>query len=30
MDNKKDNNYYIKKVLSDLDFLISHTKDLTR
>lgn len=30
MDNKKDNNYYINKVLNDLDFLITHTKDLTR
>lgn len=30
MVNKKDNDYYIKKVLVDLDFLIKHTKDLTK
>lgn len=30
MDNKKDNEYYIKKVLVDLNFLIKHTKDLTK
>ena len=30
MDNKKDNNYYINKVITDLEFLIEHTKDLNR
>lgn len=30
MDNKKDNEYYIKNVLVDLNFLIKHTKDLTK
>lgn len=30
MVNKKDNDYYIKKVLVDLNFLIKHTKDLTK
>ena len=30
MDNKKDNEYYIKKVLVDLNFLIKHTKDLSK
>jgi uncharacterized protein with HEPN domain len=30
MDNKKGNIYYINKVITDLEFLITHTKDLTR
>lgn len=30
MDNKKDNAYYIKKVLIDLEFLIKHTKELSK
>ena len=30
MDNKKDNNYYIKKVINDLEFLIEHTRGLNR
>lgn len=30
MDNKKNNEYYIKKVLVDLNFLIKHTKDLSK
>jgi len=30
MDNKKDDIYYINKVISDLEFLITHTKELTR
>ncbi len=30
MDNKKNDTYYIKKVITDLEFLIKHTKDLTR
>jgi uncharacterized protein with HEPN domain len=30
MDNKKGNTYYINKVITDLEFLITHTKDLTR
>lgn len=28
MNNKKDNQYYISKILKDLNFLIVHTKDL--
>jgi uncharacterized protein with HEPN domain len=30
MDNKKNNKYYIDKILADLDFLIKHTKNITR
>jgi uncharacterized protein with HEPN domain len=30
MDNKKNNEYYINKILVDLDFLIKHTKDITK
>lgn len=30
MDNKKNNMYYIDKMLLDLDFLIKHTKDITK
>ncbi len=28
MDNKKDNNYYIGKIINDLTFIIRHTKNL--
>lgn len=30
MDNKKDNSYYIKKIVKDLAFILEHTKGLTR
>ena len=30
MDNNKNNEYYINKILVDLDFLIKHTKDITK
>ena len=30
MDNKKNNEYYIDKILKDLDFLIKHTKDISK
>ena len=30
MDNKKDNKYYIDKILIELDFLIKHTKNILR
>jgi len=30
MDNKKGNKYYINKILFDLDFLIEHTKDVSK
>ena len=30
MDNKKNNKYYIDKILVDLDFLIKHTKNITK
>ena len=30
MDNKKDNQYYIKKIVTDLDFIIEHTSKLTQ
>ena len=30
MDNKKNNEYYINKILVHLDFLIKHTKDITK
>ena len=29
MDNKKDNKYYIKKIVTDLAFIIKHTDGLT-
>ena len=30
MDNKKDNQYYIKKIVIDLAFIIEHTSELTQ
>ena len=30
MDNKKDNQYYVKKIITDLKFIIEHTENLTR
>lgn len=30
MDNKKDNQYYIKKMIADLAFIQAHTKDLAQ
>ena len=30
MDNRKDNQYYINKIVSDLSFLIKHTEGLTQ
>lgn len=30
MDNKKDNQYYIKKIVTDLAFIIEHTSKLTQ
>lgn len=30
MDNKKDNTYYVRKIVTDLRFLIAHTQELTR
>lgn len=29
MDNKKDNVYYIKKIVADLNFVIAHTENIT-
>lgn len=29
MDNIKDNKYYVKKIITDLSFIIKHTKNLT-
>ena len=29
MENKKDNSYYLKKIIVDLNFLVDHTKHLT-
>lgn len=29
MDNRKDNGYYLKKIIADLAFIIENTKDLT-
>lgn len=29
MDNKKDNQYYIKKIITDLSFLVEHTERLS-
>lgn len=30
MDNKKDNKYYVKKIVTDLAFIIKHTNGLTQ
>lgn len=30
MDNKKDNAYYVKKIVTDLAFVLEHTKGLTQ
>ncbi len=30
MDNKKDDKYYVEKILADISFLIKHTKDLEK
>lgn len=30
MDNKKDNRYYIKKIVMDLTFILEHTEGLTK
>lgn len=30
MDNKKDNQYYIKKIITDLTFILNHTHGLTK
>lgn len=30
MDNKKDNAYYVKKIVTDLAFIIEHTRGLTQ
>lgn len=30
MDNKKDNAYYVKKIVTDLAFILEHTKGLTQ
>lgn len=30
MDNRKDNRYYIKKIITDLSFILEHTAGLTR
>ena len=29
MDNRKDNNYYLRKIITDLAFVLDHTKGLT-
>ena len=29
MDNIKDDSYYIKKIITDMDFILTHTKELT-
>ena len=29
MDNKKDNRYYLKKIIADLAFICEHTKGLS-
>lgn len=29
MDNKKDNRYYVQKIITDLSFVLEHTKGLT-
>ena len=30
MDNKKDNRYYLEKIMTDLSFVIEHTKNLSQ
>ena len=30
MDNKKDNLYYLKKIITDLSFILDHTRNLTQ
>ncbi len=30
MDNKKDNKYYLEKIIADLSFVIEHTKNLSQ
>lgn len=30
MDNKKDNPYYLQKIITDLSFVLEHTEDLTQ
>lgn len=30
MDNRKDNKYYLKKIIQDLEFMIEHTKGLSK
>ena len=30
MDNKKDNTYYVKKIVADLAFILEHTNGLTQ
>lgn len=30
MDNKKDNRYYVNKIITDLSFVIEHTADITK
>lgn len=30
MDNRKDNQYYIKKIVTDLEFVLNHTEGLTQ
>lgn len=30
MDNKKDNSYYLKKIVTDLTFILEHTQGLTQ
>lgn len=30
MDNRKDNQYYVKKIITDLEFIIEHTEKLTQ
>ena len=30
MDNKKTNKYYLQKVITDLRFIIAHTKDISQ
>lgn len=30
MDNKKDNAYYLKKIITDIEFILKHTRGLSR
>ena len=30
MDNKKDNSYYLKRIIKDLAFVLEHTKEITQ